>query len=459
MHHNQKRLIDAFSKQGIRLQQTTQGWHVQNEHASAEIFLPATLPLEDKAVNQLLNFASVHASCQACATPDFHPGTHAPVGSVVATDMDVVIPRAIGTDINCGMRLLNTGLSLDQCAPHKQSIVQEMRNFLLNGQRNVPLRVEDFKRLYNDGPKAFMEGWSDRDFQFKDVNRAQRALEWDSHVSLFEWKSDAKHAPELHTQSSHGWIRDPQLGTPGSGNHFVEVQVVDALSDRKRCFELGLKEGTVLLMLHTGSRDVGFYVGGRWMDKAKDQWPSNVPHPKHGLYAIEGKMAQEYLQAMGTASLYAWLNRFTIDECMRQAWEKAIGAAQWKLIVDVPHNVVSIERGKNIHRKGATPAHAGQLGVIPGSMGDASYLVEGMGNDDWLHSCSHGAGRSMRRQSMRQMQHDSRLSFECITASETRTLEEHPSAYKPIGEVIQHQVEHRTIRSVARVRPWFTFKT
>jgi tRNA-splicing ligase RtcB len=161
---------------------------------------------------------------------------------------------------------------------------------------------------------------------------------------------------------------------------------------------------------------------------------------------------------MGTASRYAWLNRFVIDELMRQAWSKTVGVPSWSLLVDVPHNVISQEHGKNVHRKGATPAHTGQLGVIPGSMGDASYLVVGCGNPDWLWSCSHGAGRQVKRQTMRSAQ-ATHGNWTCLTTNEARKIEEHPSAYKPIGPVIDSQVEQGLIEGLVELKPLWTFKT
>ena len=126
------RLVKAFRREGIAVDYSDGIYRISNEHASAQILLPATLPLEQKAVRQLLDFAAVrspdshHGVCRACATPDFHPGSIAPVGSVVATDADFVIPAAIGTDINCGMRLVTTGLKKAAVEPLKAALVQRL---------------------------------------------------------------------------------------------------------------------------------------------------------------------------------------------------------------------------------------------------------------------------------------------------------------------------------------------
>ena len=192
---NFTRLIKHFQKNGIAVEATAFGWNVRNANAQANILLPHDFALEDKAVQQLLNFASVHPSACACATPDFHPGTHAPVGCVVATDPDVVIPRAIGTDINCGMRTLKTGLNLGQMGMHEKALQTAMGEVLLNNHRNVPLRTDDFHRLYSQGPQAFLHDWAKREGQLVDVNSAQRALEWARHGGRWDREGHARHGP------------------------------------------------------------------------------------------------------------------------------------------------------------------------------------------------------------------------------------------------------------------------
>jgi tRNA-splicing ligase RtcB len=461
---HQKRLQRAFARARIDLRYQDGVYTVRNESAQATILLPASLPLEEKAVRQLLAFASVKtpdgdpAVCAACATPDFHPGTIAPVGSVVATPESVVIPAAIGTDINCGMRLLTTGLSLAQVAPRQSALIERLKSVLLENARNVPTPTQAFKALFDAGPLAFLdqlapEGvWAgaDRDRLMDEVARC---------VGLDQLGGDSRHAPASFT-SGREVIRDPCLGTPGAGNHFVELQVVDSILDRHAAYELGLRAGDVVVMIHSGSRDLGFHVGARWMDRAKDAWPPGVPHPESRLYALAGPLAHEYLQAMGVAARYAWANRVVLAEMVRQQFEALFDDDRSRLVVDVPHNVVLTEQGVNVHRKGATPAHAGQFALIPGSMGDSSYVVRGLGHEDWLRSCSHGAGRRMRRQEVRRLApaDGQGQDWQCITLREERRIEEAPQAYKPIGPVIEAQTEAGLIDGVARLRPWTTFK-
>ena len=141
----------------------------------------------------------------------------------------------------------------------------------------------------------------------------------------------------------------------------------------------GLVAGEVVVMIHSGSRDVGFFVGSRWMDRARHAWPKGVRHPQSGLYGLTGELAADYMEAMGVASRYAWLNRTVLAELVRDSFAQVFAHDESRLVVDVPHNVILREHGMNIHRKGATPARAGDLALIPGSMGDYSYVATGMG--------------------------------------------------------------------------------
>ncbi len=464
---NHLRLQRAFARTGITLDYADGVYRVRNDEAEAHILLPESLPLEDKAVRQLLAFAAVRRHdgsagvCQACATPDFHPGSIAPVGSVVATPEDFVIPASIGTDINCSVRLLTTGANLAQLAPHKERLVQLLTKSLLQNGRDVPVATSTFKALFDDGPAAFIDSMG-QDGLWAHVDRNRLIRELDNCVGLSSFGGASRYAPEAYLQERHAVYRDPCLGTVGSGNHFVELQVVDEVLDRHAAYKAGLKSGDVVVMIHSGSRDLGFYVGHAWMDRAKAEWPKGVRHPESGLYGLGGPLAHEYLKAMGVAARYAWANRVVLAELVRKDLEGICGAADSRLVVDVPHNVVLQEQGLNIHRKGATPAREGDFALIPGSMGDASYLVTGLGAPDWLWSCSHGAGRRVRRQAIRAQRPEAAApgsqTWQCVTLREERRIEEAPEAYKPIGPVIDAQEQAGLVRPAVKLRPWVTFK-
>lgn len=457
------RLKKALQRQGVHVDYQAGIYHLRNEHAQASVLLPESLPLEEKAVRQLLSFAAVrspdshHGVCKACATPDFHPGGIAPVGSIVATDSDFVIPAAVGTDINCGMRLLTTGLSQRQVEPHKSKVIDRLTRALLADGRDVPVNNTAFRALFDVGPEAFIDSVANQGL-WQQVDRDRLVRELDHCISLDQFRGSSKYAPDAHV-GSRDVFRDPSLGTPGAGNHFVELQIVDKVFDRHAAYSAGLALGDVVIMIHSGSRDVGFYVGQRWMDRARAAWPTGLKHPESGLYGLAGPLANEYLVAMGTAARYAWLNRVVLAEMVRKELTELTGEVRSRLVVDVPHNVVLTENGLNIHRKGATPARAGDLALIPGSMGDASFVVTGLGHPDWLWSCSHGAGRSVRRQSVRRLRAEHEAgTWTCVTLREERRIEEAPQAYKPIGAVIQAQEQAGLIQGAVRLKPWITFK-
>lgn len=457
------RLQKALSRQGIKVSFRDNIYEIRNEHAEATILLPATLPLEQKAVTQLLDFASVADPngqgmvCRTCATPDLHPGAIAPVGSVVATTPDFVIPASIGTDVNCGVKIMSTGLNIDKDKHHKSTIISRLKKAILENGRDVPVRSSGFKTLFDSGPSGFIEQLPDLGL-WKNVDRDQLQRELAACVGLDSFQGDSKYGPEALMQDRE-IVRPPSAADLGSGNHFLEFNVVDEIYDRHAAYAAGLKKGDITVMIHTGSRDVGFYVGRRWMDLAKQQWPAGLKHPEHGLYGLSGHLAAEYMKAMGVAARYAWFNRMALGEIVRQQLADLTPPDSSHLIVDVPHNVVMREGEFNVHRKGSTPAHEGQWALIPGSMGDYSYLVKGLGNEDWLKSCSHGAGRLVRRQDTRRMKQPLVESlWQCVTLREERLIEEAPSAYKPVGPVLQAQEDAGLIKASVRLKPWLTFK-
>jgi tRNA-splicing ligase RtcB len=357
------------------------------------------------------------------------------------------------------MRLLSTGLSLSAFERVRDGLVARLRGPLLEGRRNVPVPAAAFRALFDVGPPAWIDSLK-REGLWARVDHDRLARELEATIGLGALRGAAKYAPEALVPSTRESLRDPALGTVGSGNHFVELQVVDAVLERKLAYAAGVRAGEVVVMLHSGSRDVGFYVGQRWMDRARSAWPAGVKHPRSGLYGLTGPLAVEYLAAMGVAARYAWANRVVLAELVREAIADVFGEDRTCLVVDVPHNVVLEEHGLNVHRKGATPAHADALALIPGSMGDYSYVATGLGNPDWLWSCSHGAGRTVRRQAMRAMRpaDAGALDWHCVALRESRKVEEAPGAYKPIGPVIESQDAAGLIRVAARLRPWVTFK-
>jgi tRNA-splicing ligase RtcB len=273
---------------------------------------------------------------------------------------------------------------------------------------------------------------------------------------------DARFAPENLLPDHRDVIRDESLATVGGGNHFVEIQVVDEILDRHEAFRLGIRAGQMAVMVHSGSRAVGQYVGREWMDRARALWPKDQKHPETGIFALHGDEARKYLRAMNTAANYAYVNRLLIGELVRLRLREIFGQVEAPLVYDVPHNIIFEENGLNVHRKGATPAHEGQLLLIPGSMGHSSFLLKGFGAARFLSSASHGAGRAVTRFDMGRKRIDEATlgltGVECITLREERRIEEAPAAYKPIGPVVDTQINAGILSGVARLRPLLTFK-
>lgn len=464
-----KQLFTNLIQQGLNVERTSNNIISisGNEEIPVEILLPENFEVEKEALKQLINFAHFtsaggkKAKC-ACATPDFHKGTTIPVGSVVVTDHDIVIPSAIGTDINCGMRLHKMGLTLEDFLSKKSEFVQLLKGDLLEGTRDIPTTNKAMQAMFKYGLYAFWEEMKKTPKGiFNQINYSKVEEEvYKLHSSAFIL-GELQYAPE--NLMNRDWMRDPNLATLGGSNHFGEFQVVKEIVNRKKAYELGIKVGDVMSMIHTGSRDVGFYVGGRWMDKAKNAYPKGIKHPENKAFALEGELTYEYIKAMTTAAHYATTNRALISEIIRQRVLQVWGRENNHLITDVPHNIVIKEDLGNVHRKGATPAYKDELLLIPGSMGHDSYLLSGMGNEKWLQSASHGAGRSMSRNEMsfKGKKNKSVLGLEgveCITLKEERLLEEAPGAYKDIGPVIRSQVEEKTVEVIAVFSPIVTFK-
>ena len=461
---NFKHLYVALRRQGVSVNYQNGVYRLKSASSEAQVLMPESLPLPARAVAQLLAFADVRtpggesAVHCACAMPDFHPGELAPVGSVVATEPDFVIPQSIGTDINCGMRLVATGLTEDAFKALQHPIIQRLTRTLLVASRDVPVPGEAFKALFDEGPAPFIEALAPEGL-WAHVDKRRLLQELSPCAGLEGLKSASRYVPPALLGTERALIRDPQFATVGSGNHFVEFAVCSQIEHRPRAWQEKVVPREVFALIHSGSRAVGQYVGKRWMAWAREAWPEGLPHPESGLYGLSGALAEQYLAAMGAAARYAWANRVALAELVRDALRDASGADTSRLIVDVPHNVILSEDGLNIHRKGSTVAHAGQLALIPGSMGSASYLVEGLGHSQWLASCSHGAGRAIRRQKARRLSpRKASHAWECVTLRESRAIEEDPSAYKPIEEVIEAQKKAGLIRPVARFMPLLTFK-
>ena len=179
------------------------------------------------------------------------------------------------------------------------------------------------------------------------------------------------------------WVRDGGLATIGGGNHFVEMQWVEAVCDRPLAYHWGVKEGQLAVMIHSGSRNVGKYIGGLWRDRAQNAWPQTHKYPPSRLFPLSlnanPELVEDYLQAEATAANYAFVNRLLLAELLRLRLRQIYGEVEAPLVYDLPHNITLPEGNGWVTRKGACPAHVGQPVIIPGSMGTSSYLLVGQG--------------------------------------------------------------------------------
>ena len=366
--------------------------------------------IDDASMAQMDNAMRLPVSVAGALMPDAHVGYGLPIGGVLATEHSV-IPYAVGVDIACRMRL-----SLYEVSPH------------LMGQKKG--MVEDALR----DQTAFGMG-----AQWKGSQRADHAVlddpAWNATRLLISLKDNA--------------VR--QLGTSGTGNHFVEwgsFKLYEPL--------FGLQAGEYLALLsHSGSRSVGFKIADRFSKLAMEKHPRLDKSIRHLAWlSLDSEEGQEYWLSMELAGRFASANHFVIHHRVA----KAVGLKE-SAVVENHHNFAWSEKlpdGRDVivHRKGATPASAGVLGVIPGSMGDAGYVVRGRGVSESLESASHGAGRLMSRKtamnSISRLQRDEYLRERGVTLL-GGGMDEAPQAYKPIESIIAAQ--HDLVDVIGKFMP------
>ncbi|MEM8640003.1 MAG: RtcB family protein [Cyanobacteria bacterium P01_G01_bin.54] len=473
---NQTRLLRALARQGLDVHFDNNIYSVRWQtahHPPAQVLIPAGLPVEGKALQQLATLAQIQHPdggkvTATRATPDFHPGdAGVAIGSVIQTQ-DLVIPVAVGSDINCGMRLHVADLTVDDFLSQRNRFVEQMKGDYFLGTRDLAFKAADFRALFAEG----LLGWLANAEQqpqgsLRQTDWSQLWLEGDRIFAQGSLAGHPRWSPE-ELVTGEGWIRDGDLATIGGGNHFVEVQWVEQISDRATAYAWGVREGQLAFMVHSGSRTVGKYIGRLWRDRARAAWSQGVAYPAANLFALSNasqpNLVQDYLQAEATAANYGFLNRLLLAELFRLRLRQCFGEVAAPLVYDLPHNLTLPDEQGWITRKGACPALAGQPVIIPGSMGSSSYLMLGQGQPKFLQSASHGAGRAQSRFAIAQQaqKHGEAAvgltGVDCITLRSERRLEEAPAAYKPIQPIIAAQVAAGMVTEVARLQPLLTFK-
>jgi len=428
-------------------------------------------------------------------TPDFHKGSGIPIGTVVESN-GFVVPQAIGNDICCGMRLLVTDLPADKLEGHWPEIQSKLRGLFFQGQRDIPMSPAQREAVLRDGLPGLLRTCKDNEgkgiYKYYDARSQRDDLEkMHNHggfptTGLFGFE-------KFIVSSGNIDGRDPQIGSVGGGNHFVELQSIDEIICNESARSLGVTKGNLAIMIHSGSVGLGHAIGGYFMDHARLLFPKNIKHPAKdffmipmvGPYAKDGKF---YIDSMNNAANFAFANRLFMGLMAVRAIQEVLGIdVQSQLIYDAPHNLVWNKGAHCLHRKGATPAEGpdkpdewiGKPVIIPGSMGSASYLLTGLGNEDALSSACHGAGRIMPRG---EASHMDDATFDNQTAKlrivtsvdpkspmmllrkdilakyKSRVKEEAPYAYKPITPVIESVVGAGIARAVAKLMPLCTVK-
>lgn len=416
--------------------------------------------LGDRSLEQLVNVTTLPGIQKyALAMPDVHEGYGFPIGGVAAVDAEegVISPGGIGYDINCGVRVLRSDLTLDDIGTRLPALAQSIAREIPSGTGRggaVKLKGNDLDLVLEGGARRAVE------------------LGFGSEKDLTRIESDGRLQPAAAHLVSEGAKQrgHDQLGTIGSGNHFVEVDIVETVYDEEEAARIGISRGQIVVQIHTGSRGLGHQVATdyiRAMMKVMPKYEIKVGDRELACAPVQSPEGQKYLQAMACAANFAFANRQIITAGIRRAWQHELGkSSALEVVYDIAHNVAKIEEHEGrrmiVHRKGATRAFAGQPVLIPGSMGTASYLLvglEGAMTQSFGSSC-HGAGRTMSRsRAKKEVNIDElrarmkKLGIFTAGGSAKGLVEEAPEAYKDIDSVIDVVARAGIAAKVARLKP------
>ncbi len=436
----------------------------------------------DLSLEQAMNVATLPGIVgPSLAMPDIHQGYGFPIGGVAATDWEtgVVSPGGVGFDINCGVRLIQTSLAGDDVRPRLKELIDQVFRDVpcgTGGEGPVRVTLPQLDQVLEQGaPWMVANGYGEpRDTEFAEEGGCLR---------------DADAGKVSARAKERG---RPQLGTLGSGNHFLEIQRVQQVFDDQAARAMGLEAGQAVVSVHCGSRGLGHQVCTDYlaqMGAAMQRYQITLPDRQLACVPISSPEGQAYLAAMRASANFAWANRQAILHFLRGSIARIFGKeARLDLVYDVCHNIAKREQHESggrkcdvlVHRKGATrafppghrdlPASYRQIGqpvLIPGSMGTASWVLAGAEGAmrETFGSVCHGAGRLMSRTAAKKGR-DARAVAKALeergilVRSESRDgiLEEVPEAYKDVDEVIE--VVHRAglARKVARLRPMGVIK-
>jgi tRNA-splicing ligase RtcB len=452
----------------------------------ATIFVSKTIKLETDAIRQLCDAASLPPSRKVLATADIHVGFGVPIGAVLGLE-DSIMPPAVGYDINCGMRLLQTPFSRDQINAEKIAADIARDIPLGEGRENLHLDKAGIEAVINEGVAAVPA------LAQKSGHRAWEAFDPDQYSDDLKRIEENGRLPANPGAVPKSAIQKGanQLGTLGGGNHFIEIQYVQEIFDGGLAKTFELFKDQIVVMIHSGSRRFGYEVADQYMNVAAAR-PENADRPKMLSYLpTNSSPGKNYISAMHAAANFGFTNRHIMALLVRRCFNRMFGPTPLKLIYDVTHNMAKreIHGGRElwVHRKGATRAfgpnrmagsvfaNTGQPIITPGSMGTASFLLVGTGNsDESLSSVNHGAGRVMSRSAARGKSRRGRTTtpalisdeqfkrsmkgIKLIAGDKRKIKEEAPDAYKDIEEVVRIVVECGWAKPVARMVPLAVLK-
>jgi tRNA-splicing ligase RtcB len=435
--------------------------------------------LRDESLKQVKNAAYLPGIVKASiAMPDIHYGYGLPIGGVVATDVDngVVTPGGVGFDINCGVRLIVFDI-----------IADEIKNY----ERLV-------NKLFSDIPCGVGEGG-----KFKlSKNEIKEVMTTGSN---WAFKKGFASFDDLASTESGGCLKGAnpdmvssrafergydQVGTLGSGNHFLEIGVVEEIYDEDKSYTWGITKGKLTLMVHSGSRGLGHQVCSDYLklfEKAIKKYKIEVKDIQLACAPVKSGEGESYISALKCAANYAWANRQVLQNLAIKSISEFLGVGverlKPRLVYDVAHNIVKFEKyridGKEktllVHRKGATRAlyknhyelpdkykNTGQPVIIPGDMGRYSYVLCGGKNAEVLsfNSACHGAGRVLSRNAAIKASQNRNIAKELLQSGvyaigrgKKSLMEEMPEAYKDVLEVVEVVDRLNIANKVARLRP------
>ncbi|MGR8935464.1 MAG: RtcB family protein [Gammaproteobacteria bacterium] len=462
------------------------------------LFASEKVPIDTRSVDEIVAFAAINDTIEqlrsahyldACAairrcvlTPDFHRGAGIPIGTVLDC-RGLVIPKAIGSDIGCGMRLLVTDVASEEFRHLDTHFDDLLRHIFFEGGRGIALSARQRLRIFLDGIQGLLDEHHHSDGIWRYWDQAQQETDVMKTHLLGRVRADSVFGHEEYLYGSGSdFTYDAQIGSIGGGNHFVEIQRIDEIYDAGTALAWGLKKGVLTVMVHTGSVSIGHTVGNYFSDLAKSNYPERLKNPKNGFFVLPDDAAgTRYLDAMANAANFAAANRLFLGLMVRRSLSEGLRREiEFKLVHDAPHNMVWREGSSLLHRKGACPAYgpsddadfpSGHPVIIPGSMGSSSYVLRGHGLESSLCSACHGAGRLAPRQQGRKRATTELEKLRIVTKLNPKNLrrdiavehqkalmEEAPSMYKDVAPVIDTITAAGMANLVARMRPLLTIK-